>query len=429
MKYGAMWLFAFVLAGDLNDARAQSSAPVTIESPKRLGTIPQPASDQIAAQTPDQTATEKPAAEPPPLKPEDPLRVQVKQAVEYTRMRYLDAKVHTPWQIIHGVLALRRDYEIKLDGDKTNALEWIQKGQTFRGLPWVEKTRFGGHFHRYTQPWHFEGHPNQFLAILTMSDLPTDLTFQGHGGKVTIADMIEDAKATVNDKEEITWTLWALSKYLPSNAEWRNQHGEFWSMDRLIQIQTAADPNDAACGGTHGLFALCRARHFREAENKPLTGVWMESDQKIKRYISTARALQYSDGTFSCNYFINQQYKRAFADRLAPTGHTLEFLMVALRDEQLDEEWVRKGVDAVSKDLIANRNVAVDCGPLYHALSGLVLYLERTEPKPALIVDVDAQKPVTPVQPPKELPVEEGPLVAPKPDLAPQSALSVPSGE
>ena len=112
----------------------------------------------------------------------------------------------------------------------------------------------------------------------------------------------------------------------------------------------------------------------------------MESDQKIKRYISTARALQYSDGTFSCNYFINQQYKRAFADRLAPTGHTLEFLMVALRDEQLDEEWVRKGVDAVSKDLIANRNVAVDCGPLYHALSGLVLYLERTEPKPALIV-------------------------------------------
>ncbi len=340
---------------------------------------------------------------------DDPVRKQALEAIEFSSRRYLDGNVHTPWQIIHGVLALRHDFEIKVKGEKVKAIPWIQQGQTYSGRPWVSTTRFGGEFHRYTQPYHFEGHPNQFLAILTLSDLPPDFTFQGRGGPVTVAQMVENAKLTVNDREEITWTLWALSKYVPSDASWRNQHGEYWSMERLVQLQTIADPNDAACGGTHGLFALCRARKFHLESGKPLRGVWLEADQKIKRHIELARALQYSDGTFSCNYFVNQYYERDFGKRLAPTGHTLEFLMAALQDDQLDLDWVRKGVEAVSRDLIEHRTQPVDCGPLYHALSGLVLYSERTEPpKPEIAATEE----------PKPLPIDdlEIPLVAPRPE-------------
>lgn len=354
----------------------------------------------------DSEAQEAPEAKQQP--DADPLRDKVAEAIDISKRRYLDGKVHTPWQILHGILALRQDYEIKLNGQKINTLDWMKQGQTFDRKPWVEKTQYGGRFHTYTERYHFEGHPNQFLAILTMSDLPVTTTFNSPQGPVTIKQMLDHAKMVVNDVEEQTWTLWALSKYLPSNAAWVNNKGEQWSIERLVEKQTHANFNKAACGGTHGLFALAHARKYHLDAGNNLNGVWIEADQTIKKYINTARALQYSDGTFSCGYFAYKDYKKDFAERLSPTGHTLEFLMMAVSDEELEKEWIRKGVEAVADDLINNRRKAVDCGPLYHALDGLVLYLERT----------------TPQNPPNEQLAEKKitPLRAPKPPAALQAA-------
>jgi hypothetical protein len=281
----------------------------------------------------------------------------------------------------------------------------MQQGQTFTGLPWVEKTQYGGRFHTYTSPYHFEGHPNQFLAILTMSNLPTDFAFQTPKGPVTIADMIEHAKMVVNTREEQTWTLWALSKYLPPNAQWINNQNDRWSIERLVQMQSRANFNDSACGGTHGLFALAHARKQYLATGQPLRGVWIEADQTIKEHINIARALQYSDGTLSCGYFAYQDYKKTFAERLSPTGHQLEFLMMAVPQEELKTEWIRKAVESVADDLIKNKSVAVDCGPLYHAVSGLVQFLERTEPPKQIIeASVDLEEPLVAPKPRMETP-------------------------
>jgi len=332
----------------------------------------------------------------------DPLRAKVAEAIETSSRRYLDGKVHTPWQIMHGMLALRKEYQIKLNGEKVNALEWISEGQVINRQPWVQKTRYGGRFHPYNgQRYIFEGHPNQFLAILTMSDLPLDFTFQSPQGPVTIQQMIDNAKMVVNDIEEQTWTLWALSKYLPSDAAWTNNEGEHWSIERLVEKQSHANFNKAACGGTHGLFALAHARkHHLDAGNE-LTGVWIDADQTIKKYVNTARALQYTDGTLSCGYFAYKDYKKDFAQRLSPTGHTLEFLMMAVSDEELQSDWIRKAVEAVADDLINNRRRAVDCGPLYHALDGLVIYLERTAPQHDPANEQLADDEIVPLRAPK----------------------------
>ena len=352
---------------------------------------------------------------------QDPLREKVKLAIEISERRYLDGNLHTPWQILHGMLALRGDYLIKINGEKVSALEWMQKGQVYNRLPWVEKTPYGGRFHTYTQPYHFEGHPNQFLAILTMTDLPLETEFLAREGNrnvpVTIQEMVEHAKMVVNDVEEQTWTLWALSKYLPSDAEWVNKNGEHWSIERLVQRQSRANFNKAACGGTHGLFALSHARkHHLAVEGNELTGVWIEADQTIKKHINIARALQYSDGAFSCGYFAYQDYIKNFAERLSPTGHTLEFLMMAVDDDELKKDWIRKGVEHVADDLIDNKRNPIDCGPLYHALSGLVIFMERTEPKPVVVEQVVD---VEPMMAPKPI-IEEkfAPLIAPKPEQA-----------
>lgn len=308
----------------------------------------------------------------------------VNDAISITSRRYLTADVHTPWQIMHGLLALRSEYLIKVDGEKVSALNWLTERRLYKGTPIIEHTPHGGRFHTFTEPYAFEGHPNQFLAIATMSELPVDFAFNTTvGGQVTIQDMINNAKADVNDREEITWTLWALSRYLPVDSEWFSTSGEPWSIERLVQIQTYADPNEAACGGTHGLFALALARNSYLATGKPLRGIWLEADQKIKSYIAKSKALQNPDGTFSTEYFKGPGQSTDFGKRIATSGHILEYLMVAARDDELQQDWLQNAIHAVANDLVENRRAAADCGPLYHALHALVLYRQRAGFKPA----------------------------------------------
>ena len=309
---------------------------------------------------------------------QDELLQIVDSAIDITSRRYLSGEVHTPWQIMHGLLALRHDFRIKVDGEKVSALEWLRQGQTFNGLPIVEHSPYGGRFHPFTEPYAFEGHPNQFLAILTMSDLPADFSFTTNvNGSVTIEDMLRNAQMEVNDREEITWTLWSLSRYLPIDSQWTNKAGEPWSIERLVQIQTYASPNDAACGGTHGLFALSLARNAALATGQPLRCIWFEADQKIRSYVAMARSLQNSDGSLSSKYFAGPGHSSEFGKRLATSGHVLEFLMVGARDEDLESEWLRSAVRSVAQDLVTHRRTAADCGPLYHALHALVLYRQR----------------------------------------------------
>jgi len=311
----------------------------------------------------------------------DPLQKLVQEAIRVSIRRFLSADAHTPWQIMHGILALRQDYVIKQGDAKVSAIEFISSGAKYRGDDWFEKTRFGGRAHPYSGvAYAFEGHPNQFLAILSMADLPLDHQFKAGSDTITIEDMVEHAKMEVKRGEEITWTLWAMSHYLPPNTTWENKWGEQWGIERLVQMQTEARPQRAACGGTHGLFALSYARNGYLETGQRLRGVWIAADQKLQQYIAMARSHQNSDGTFSGDYFKGRQLDRNFKDRLTSSGHTLEFLMVALPQNRLDERWVRRGITAVSRELIDNKRTPADCGALYHAMNGLAIYLERTLP-------------------------------------------------
>jgi hypothetical protein len=113
---------------------------------------------------------------------------------------------------------------------------------------------------------------------------------------------------------------------------------------------------------------------------KKLRGVWFEADQKIQRYIALAKALQNADGSFSTEHFRGPGYSDDFAARITTSGHQLEWLMIALPQSKLKEEWFRRAIANVARDLINNRHVASDCGPLYHGMHALVVYRQRTVP-------------------------------------------------
>ncbi len=123
-------------------------------------------------------APEPPAASTPSVS--DPLAAQVDEAIRVNAHRFLETDVQTPWQLIHGLLAYRRDYVVKEHGNKVNALEWIASRATFHGEPWFQKMPYGAHAHPFNgRPYEFQGHPCQFMACMTMCDLPRRFQIQG----------------------------------------------------------------------------------------------------------------------------------------------------------------------------------------------------------------------------------------------------------
>lgn len=366
-------------------------AATTAASPPTAATTPvSPTSGATATVSPPPAAAvpvKSPPAQTAPVSPPapsiaDPLAAQVDEAIRVNARRYLETDVQTPWQIIHGLLAYRREYVVKQNGHKVNALEWIASGPSFAGQPWFERTPYGAHAHPYNgHPYEFQGHPCQFLACMTMCDLPLDFKFRaGDGELASVNDLIHGAQAEVNDREEVTWVLWFLSHYLDSDAQWTNKDGEPWSMERLVQIELGKTVTSSACGGAHGLFALAYARNGFLTSGRTLYGPWLEADQKVRRHIEIARMYQNSDGTFSSNCFQGPGHSDRLEKRLGTTGHILEFLDVALPQSRLSEEWVRRAVACLADELSQNRLTPCECGALYHSIDGLTIYRTRVWP-------------------------------------------------
>lgn len=312
---------------------------------------------------------------------DDKLVQLCQEAVDTTSRRMLSTDKHTPWQIMHALLGLRDEFQILHNGEPISGLDWVAAGQVFDNEHWFEQTTYGGRAHPYSRPYAFEGHANQFVAILSMCGVGLDQNFGTANQPVTMKGMIRNAQMTINTSDEPTWTLWALSRYLPSDASWTNRYGESWSIEKLVQIQTAKPMRGAACGGTHGLFALAHARNVYLRQGKPLRGVWLQAEYKIRQYINTARMQQNSNGSLSSNFFRGREYDPDFNKRMSSAGHVLEFLMIALPQKELSQRWVRRAIEATARDLLDNRKAYVKCSPLYHSVNALNIYLDRVNPK------------------------------------------------
>ncbi len=351
---------------------------VTFAQAKRIALSPQQRTASTAI-----PRTNPPAVQPAPVAPpNDQLQELLDRAIEITSKRYLTANSHSPWQIFHCILAMRQDCVVRLGQEKVNAIQWISTAEPqFDKQPWLLLTPHGAKFHPYTQKYYFEGHPGQFLALLSQSNLPMDHEFHVQGKVVKLSNLINNTMKEVNTNEEVTWVLWALQHYLKPDAVWVNQANETWSIERLVQMETSFPVVGAPCGGNHRLFALTRARDKYLQSGGRLRGVWLQADQKIKEHIKIAQSLQNSDGSFSSESYKGQGHTSDVNARFNTTGHTMEFLAISLPQERLSEPWVRSAVWMLSRELIIHQNTQIDCGPLFHTLDALILYRDRIRPK------------------------------------------------
>lgn len=296
--------------------------------------------------------------------------------------RRLDANVHGAWQVVHGILAFGPAFPLGHDGEVSPALDYILAGGPLTGwrlrqgvhgvIAVVEEGSTTG-----------QGHPDQWLGYLSQCGLggvplDTRLIVRGQDREHTLADLLEQAKADIRPGQEATWTLMALAAYLPPDASWQAGDGSHWTTERVVQMEADADLTASACGGAHRVAALALALAARRAAAAtPPSGGWAAAADRLDDAIDRARRFQQADGSFSTHYFSRPGTSPDVFARLAATGHVFEVLAIALDDEELAAPWVTRAADRLVSLLEQTNDVDVECGALYHAIHGLMLYNRR----------------------------------------------------
>jgi hypothetical protein len=316
-----------------------------------------------------------------------PLCTRIAGVVRHARnARRLDAAVHGAWQVVHGILAFGPDFPLAHEGSVSPALEYLLGGGRITGwqlrpgdhgvVAVVEEGSTTG-----------QGHPDQWLGYLSqcgLGGIPLDTKLVVAGRDFTLADLLAQAKHDIRSGREATWTLMALTAYLPPDASWKASDGSSWTIERVVQMEADADLSSSACGGAHRLtglaLALAAQRKSRANPAAPLTGGWAAAADRLADAIDRARAFQQADGSFSTHFFDRPGTSPDVFARLGATGHVFEVLAIALDDDELAAPWVTRAAERLVTLLEQTHDVDVECGGLYHAIHGLMLYNERMCP-------------------------------------------------
>jgi hypothetical protein len=297
--------------------------------------------------------------------------------------RRLDASVHGAWQVVHGILAFGRDFPLQHDGTDSAALDYLLDGGRLTG--WNIRTGSHGVIALLEEGSNTgQGHPDQWLGYLSQCGrhgIPRDTKLVVGKKTFTVNDLLTQAQADIRPGQEATWTLMALSAYLPPDATWTASDGSKWSTERVVEMEADADIVSSACGGAHRLYGLVAAlkKHLAATGRTPeqLSGGWAAAQEVIDECVDRARRFQQADGSFSIHSFERPGTSADVFARLSATGHIFEVLSLALDDEQLAEPWVTRAAERLVTLLEQTADVDVECGALYHAAHGLLLYSDR----------------------------------------------------
>ena len=318
----------------------------------------------------------------------DELERQLDEVLTQTSERRLNLEDHAAWQILHGVLAYQREFLVQRepDGELVRAVHHLLEGGSLRG--WTVEpglVRDEGSNRRGLRALleagskSGQGHPDQWFAVLAQCGLEPSQRIVADDHIYTMADFVAQVQSDLprNLDREFSWTLIGLTSYLPTDASWTAVDGESWSIERLVEIELDQDLGSSACGGTHRLIGLSMALNQHLAQGRPLDGAWSLADMRIQAAIENARRYQNLDGSFSSHYFARGGSSPDLAQDLGTTGHVLEFLTLATTDEQLREPWITRSVIHLCELFRRTRDLPLECGALYHAAHGLVLYRQR----------------------------------------------------
>ena len=312
-------------------------------------------------------------------------RLRVSETVERILERPLSVETHAAWQILHGVLAYGDRFSLVASGRKQGAVNYLVRGGEISGWDFsrgdkLPSGRIGLRSKISTGSYAGQGHTDQWLAVLSQSDLSLDEELLVDGKIFLVQDLLDQAMLDVSNNayDEWSWSLIGITSYMPTSTKWTAADGEEWSVSRIVELEMNQDLFGSACGGTHRLIGMTMALNKRRQESASITGVWQETETYLSDAVRIAKQFQNPDGSFSNNYFSRTGVSADTSKVLASTGHTLEFLALTVSPEELREPWVLLAANRLCSLLDDSDDYPLECGALYHAVHGLQVFLERT---------------------------------------------------
>jgi hypothetical protein len=319
------------------------------------------------------------------------LKGRIDAALDHVRSRDL-LTTHSFWTIFHGILGLGPDATL-LDpatNERVRAIDHICKGAQVRGLEFIPRAD-GVDVLTMAGSGIGQGHQDQFIAEMAQWGMPPHWKFAVGGKEYTFGDFLQHSKAraSVTGKQELSWAVLIIGQYFGTDHRWTNAAGEELTLEDVVRYELRQPVETAACGGTHRLFGLTWVYHLHLARGGTKTGVWQEVADHIDHYKKVARKLRNADGSFSTDYLSKPGDAPDVQRRINTTGHILEWLALAMTDEELREPWVQEAANALVLMILQNRSNAIDGGSLYHATHGLYIYRTRvfgTPPPTGLLI-------------------------------------------
>lgn len=300
--------------------------------------------------------------------------------------RALATDVHGGWQILHGILAYGKDFEILTPGGTVPAVEYLQAGGVVSGfdpilgdefvVPGEAAPRRGLRMDLQPSTKIGQGHRDQWLAVIAQAGLTQTDTLQSDDHEFTMGDWIRQVEYDIprNLETEFSWTLIGLLAYRDTDHRWTARDGNDYNIEGLLGSELDKDLADSTCGGTHRLIGISKALLKRRSENKPIVGVWKRAETVVAESLALAKQNQNPDGSFSVSYHHRSGWTRDLGEALGTTGHVLEFIATAADADMLEEPWVKRSVTRLDEILVQCIEIDLECGALYHGLHGLVEY-------------------------------------------------------
>jgi hypothetical protein len=287
--------------------------------------------------------------------------------------------------VFHGILGLGFDNTLldPVTGERVKAIDHICSGKELRGLRFVPTqfgldVQYGAMFPQGVG----QGHQDQFIAEMAQWGMPADRKFRVDGKDFTMMDFVRHsqmrARVNAEPKQELSWAIVLIAQYIGTDAAWLCD-GQLLHFSTLIQyeVNEPIEASSVACGGTHRLFGLAWAYHYHVKNGGKTEGVWQQLVARLNYYKEKSRNLQNPDGSFSTNYYRGIGNAKDPELRISTTGHTLEWLSLAMTDEELKQEWVQRAADRLAITILDMQSKPIDSGALYHAVHGLKIYHAR----------------------------------------------------
>lgn len=309
-----------------------------------------------------------------------PLKPRIESILKHYFLQKENSASRSPWGIMHAMVAFGPYAEMYAEGQLMKDVDWLC--QNGRCRSWTLLKLEDGQLSTNNGPGR-QGHDGQFLAILAQSQVPREQELIVEGKKFTIKDLIRYEMDTCRPGTELTFKLIGLSHYIESDAIWKSNDGQRWSLERILKEELKQPINGVACGGTHRLMGYSYSLLMRKLQGKPITGYWKKADEFVSDFRKYALSMQNRDGSFSTDWFKSRQAKRDSQRRVQTTGHILEWLVFSATDEELADRRIVNSVDYLSRLMWNEKSTKWEVGPKGHAIRALRLYYERVMVDPA----------------------------------------------